>query len=184
MLYGTWLRESPKRIQSGPLELVLCDGYGEDDDAYNLESHDISSSVLDSPHIKHLYIMGFYEKYEGFKIYVNMKDKFQDKFLLMGHQHHEGSFETEDGRRFEEDHPHFHQLKYYRQRSTKIGESRSHEPRKTYEVPPSLCPGMNSQQLLKAFVDMYYFDDGKNGEIKKLNKIQVQSKLGNFEGSE
>lgn len=179
-MYGKWLEELPKKIEGGPIELTPCDGHGEEDDAYNLESHSIRSTVLDSPYVKHIYIMGVYEKYEGFKIYVNIKDKFRDKFLLMGHQHHSGSFETEDHRTFG-DHPHFHQIKYIKRRSTIDTERTVREPRKTYEIPESLHPEMDSAQLLKAFLKEYYLDDGGDGEIKKVTRSQVQCELGRFE---
>ena len=181
-LYGKWLKESPKIIEGGPLELIVCDGYSEDDDAYNLESHKVSSQILNSSSSKDIYIMGFHEKFEGFKIYVNIKDKFFDRFLLMCHQHHNGPFKTEDGRHYD-DHPHFHQIKYFRTRSTIEIESRSREPRKTYEVPPLLSENMNSRQLLKEFSEYYYFDDGSDGEIKSLASGHFQCELRDFKGS-
>lgn len=179
ILYDKWLKESPKIIEGGPLELTVCDGYGEDDDAYNLESHKISSQVLDFSSSKYLYIMGFHEKFEGFKIYVNIKDKFLDRFLLMCHQFHDGPFETEDGRHFN-NHPHFHQIRYFRKRSTFETETRSREARKTYEVPSSLYENMDSIRLLEAFLEHYYFDDGFDGEIKTISSDHFQTELRDF----
>jgi hypothetical protein len=171
VIYKAWLEESPKKIQGGPLELTTCIGYSDADDAVNLENHKIISNILDSPRADSLHIIGFHIKYEGFKIYVNI----ENKFLLMGHQYHSGPFKSEDGRDFE-DHPHFHQIKYHRdRRGMRI-------PRKTYEVPISLSAGMNSAELLEAFLMHYFFDDGRINPVQMpSSKKQYQSELGKFE---
>jgi hypothetical protein len=131
--YNSWLKESPKRIEGGEfLELTCCKGYSEKDDAWNLDARAVSSDVLELYYSESLYIMGVYKKFEGFKIYVNIRDDFlfTDKFLLMGHQHHYGPC-IEKGIDLG-DHPHFHQIRHSKRR---YGGER--EPRKTRERPPS-----------------------------------------------
>lgn len=157
--------------------MTLCNGHNKEDDAWNLDARKVSSDILESPHAENLYIMGVYDKYDGFKIYVNIKNKFpsMDKFLLMGHQHHYGPFVTDEGVDLA-DHPHFHQIKYSRRRFT--GER---SLRKTHEFSPLLFAGMNSEQFLKAFLINYYFDHVGDGEIQKVAGKQIQSELGNFD---
>jgi hypothetical protein len=175
VIYDAWLRESPKKIEGGQLELSLCDGYSEKDDAWNLDARKITSDVLTSQ-TENLYIMGIHNKYEGFKIYVNIKNK----FLLMGHQHHPKPFTSDDGKELG-DHPHFHQIKYYRDRSINFEKEASiRRPRRTHELLPFLFVGMDSEQFLKAFIKYYYFDDGSNGEVRKSARDQFQSELGKF----
>lgn len=176
IIYSEWLKESPKKIEGGPLELSLCDGYGEEDDAWNLDARKISSDILTSAQTENLYILGIHDKFEGFKIYVNIKNK----FLLMGHQHHPSPFILDDGTDLG-DHPHFHQIRYRIDKSSNFEKERSaRNPKKTHERFSFLFAGMNSAQFLESFIKYYYFDDGGNGKVQKSMKDQFQTELGKF----
>jgi hypothetical protein len=175
--YNLWLKENPKRIEGGEfLELTCCRGYSEKDDAWNLDARAVSSDILELYSSESLYIMGVHEKFEGFKVYVNIRDDFlfTDKFLLMGHQHHCGPY-VEKGIDLG-DHPHFHEIKYANRKY-----SGEYTPRKTHRPSPLLSNGIDSEQFLYAFLKTYFFDHSEDGKIRKIVYKQFQSDFGKFE---
>jgi len=174
--YNSWLNENPKQIEGGEfLELTCCRGHSDKDDAWNLDARLVSSEVLELYHSESLYIMGVYKKFEGFKIYVNIRDDFlsMDKFLLMGHQHHCGPC-VEKGIDLG-DHPHFHEIKYSKRKY-----SGEYTPRKTHRSSPLLYNGIDSEQFLYAFLRTYFFDHSEEGNVRKIVDKQFQSDFGKF----
>lgn len=86
----------------------------------------------------------------------------------MAHQTHSGPFRSTDGRRFE-DHPHFHEQDFDHRMDGAPGTRRV--------VPPALGAGINSAALLEAFLSHYYFDDGRDNEIKMPRREELQTGL-------
>ncbi len=159
--------ESPKVIEGGPLELTQCP-YCSDEDAVNLDAHKVSSDILPNHYADKLHISGYYVEYEGFKIYVK-PDGFD--YLLMAHQSHSGPFRAADGRKLE-DHPHFHELDFFHRINGAPGTRRP--------VPASLWANMNSAELLEAFLNHYYFSDGRLNAIEMPLKRALQKGLEEF----
>jgi hypothetical protein len=93
----------------------------------------------------------------------------------MGHQRHPLPFNK--GGANIGDHPHFHRIKYYRDRY-----SGAREPGKTHDFSPLLFVGMESRQFLLAFLKNFYFDHLDDDEILLLNSKNepFQSKLERF----
>lgn len=166
-IYDEWIAENPKMIEEGPLELKPCPLCG-DVEAVNLEAHHVFSGILPDNYADTLCIYGIYNEFEGFKIYVTPTDF---DYLLMAHQHHNGQFISDDGRKLN-DHPHFHQLNYDRRSSGGPGTKRI--------VPIGLSAGMNPADLLEIFLNHYDFNDGRSIAISMPEKLIVQSGLGDF----
>ncbi len=167
MIYEAWLGENPKVIEGGPLELTPCP-YCSDEDAVNLDAHRVSSEILPGHYADKLHISGYYVEYEGFKIYVKPEGF---DYLLMAHQSHSGPFRAADGRKLD-DHPHFHELDFFHRVNGAPGTRRP--------VPPSLQAGMNSAEFLEAFLNHYYFSDGRLNAIGMPLKKAVQKGLEEF----
>jgi len=167
VIYDAWLGESPKVIEGGQLELVRYPLYS-DEDAVKLDARRVSSEILPSHYANTLFISGYYDEYEGFKVYVKPGGF---DYLLMAHQTHSGPFRATDGRRFE-DHPHFHELDFDHRIDGTPGTRRI--------VPPTLGAGINSAALLEAFLNHYYFDDGRSNEIEMPRREGLQTGLGEF----
>lgn len=91
--------------------------------------------------------------------------------LLMAHQSHSCPFRAADGRRLD-DHPHFHELDFFHRINGAPGTRRP--------VPPSLRTGMNSAELLEAFLNHYYFSDGLENVIEMPSRKAVQKGLEEF----
>lgn len=161
--YKAWLKEL-KEVLGGTIELIRNPNSNNDDDV-NLEARQISSKELPEQYTKDLMIYGYYNDFVGFKIYVAV-DKYC--WLLMGHQKHdENGFTSVDGIRYG-DNPHFHELDF------------NTPPNKNglRRVIPSLYKGINSAELLNAFMEYYYIDDGSNTiSLPERTKTKRQKRL-------
>ncbi len=161
--YNAWLKEI-KEVLGGALELIHNPNSNNDDDV-NLEAHQISSEELSEEYAKDLMIFGYYNDFVGFKIWVAVDEYC---WLLMGHQTHtEDGFTSIDGLHYG-DHPHFHELDF------------NTPPKKNgiHRVISSLQKGINSAELLNAFMAYYNIDDGTNKvSLPERVKTKRQMKL-------
>lgn len=153
-IYEAWLKENPKIVQGGPI-VLLPSPESNDEDDIRFDAYYMDSEILPEHYAKSLFIYGIYNEFEGFKIWVTVKNY---DYLLMAHQtHHTGPFTSSDGRKFE-NHPHFHEIDY-------LSHMRKGKPNSRRQVPPSLYPGINSAELINSFLEYYYIEDGRKGKI-------------------
>lgn len=169
VVYSYWIDENPKPVQGGKLELEENDHPAYENDV-KLVAHRVITNILESPHADNLYMYGFSNKYRGFKIIV----KNGHGYLLMAHETHpNGTFKADDGRLFG-DHPHFHQVDYYRR------DQDGGMPGTKRIVPSNLHPGMNPAELLESFKNHYYFDDGSSDPTQMPLIKEFQKNLEDF----
>jgi hypothetical protein len=167
--YEAWISENPKIVDGGPIELVADLDY-DDEDAVILEAHHVNSQILPKHYADKTIIMGEYNDFTGFKIYVTPQGY---DYLLMAHQTHpEGEFITADGGRYG-NHPHFHELDLYRSRS-------ENEPETRRIVTDKLNEGITSAELLEAFMIKYYLDDNRTHPIQSPIRNGRQRGLDEF----
>lgn len=161
--YKAWLKEI-KVVLGGTIKLTHNPNSINDDDV-NLEAHAINSEELPADYVKDLMIFGYHDDFAGFKIYVAVDEYC---WLLMGHQiHTEDGFTSVDGIRYG-NHPHFHELDF----------GTPHKKNGLHRVTPSLYKGINSAELLNAFMEYYYIDDGRNNvSLPARPKTPVQMRL-------
>lgn len=170
VIYEAWLKENPKDVPGGPLELQPIPEV-EDEDAVILESYRMNSEVLPEAYAKNTIIFGDYNRFEGFNIWVTVKGY---DYLLMAHQKHSGSFQSADGRNLK-NHPHFHELDY---NSTQVTGGKVATRR---VVPLTLRENINAAQLIEAFIRNYYIEDGRIGEVNlPARKLKRQKGLHEF----
>lgn len=152
-MYERWLKENPKEVPGGPIELIS--NSNDINDVY-FKAYSISSDELPEHYATNLIIYSTYNKFKKvFCIWVTV-DGFD--YLLMAHQKHKGPFKSADGKIFK-DYPHFHELDFFK--PFKKGKPDSRRP-----VPPSLYSGINSAELLNAFMEYYYIEDARLGSIQ------------------
>lgn len=152
--YEAWLKENAKIVQGGPIVLIPTFESNDENDV-RFDAYSMDSEILPEHYAKDLFIFGIYNEFEGFKIWVTVKNY---DYLLMAHQtHHSGQFTTSDGRKMG-NHPHFHEIDY-------ISNSRKGKPNTRRLVPTSLYPDINSAELLNSFMEHYYIEDGRKGKI-------------------
>lgn len=167
--YESWLSESPKVVDGGPVELEADLDY-DDEDAVILQAHHVNSQILPKHYADNTIIFGEYNEFTGFKIYVTPKGY---DYLLMAHQKHpEGEFITEDGGRYG-NHPHFHELDLYKSNS-------ENEPGTRRIVTGQLYEGISSAELLQEFMVHYYFDDAREESIQPPLRYGRQRGLEEF----
>lgn len=148
--YEAWLSENPKTVDGGPIELEADLDY-DDANAVILEAHHVNSQILPNHYADKTIIIGEYNEFTGFKIYVTPKGY---DYLLMAHQtHNEGDLVTDDGGRYG-NYPHFHELNLYRSKN-------GNEPETRRIVTTELYEGISSAELLEAFMIHYYLDDNR-----------------------
>jgi hypothetical protein len=141
--YDEWLRENPKEVFGGPLSLQAFSAGGKT--GYVPLARAFGSEVL-REWANDLILLAEWNEFEELNIWATVQ---QFDYLLMGHSHHfEGDFTTVDGRSFR-DHPHYHEIDYYRLESGKIATRRI--------VEPPLRPGILPAQFLEAFAQKYKF---------------------------
>lgn len=152
--YEAWLSENPKIVDGGPIELLRDMDY-DDENAVILAAHHVNSVILPKHYADKTIILGEYNEFTGFKIYIT---PIGYDYLLMAHQtHHEGEFITDDGGRYG-NHPHFHELNFYRS-------NRRNEPETRRIVTNQLYEGISSAELLEEFMLHYHLDDARTEPI-------------------
>lgn len=160
--YEAWLKENPKEVSGGPIRL-MPNLDSDDKDNMFFEAYVISSEELPEHYKNNLIIFGNYNEYEGFKIWVTPENY---DYLLMAHQTHNGPFISTDGRTFG-NHPHFHELDYYKSNSKPV-------PRR--QVPSNLKLDMSSYEILKVFMEYYFIDDGRDGVVRPPDRPSKRQK--------
>ena len=163
-IYEAWLSENPKIVEGGPLELIPVSDY-DDENAVVFEAHHIDSEILPKHYADTTMIHSQYCEFEGLKIWVTPKDY---DYLLMAHQKHHGPFRSVDRKIFE-NHPHFHELDYY-------APMKKGKPETRRIVPESLQAGINSAELLEAFLCHYYIDDNRPIAIQLPNRNKIRQR--------
>jgi len=167
-IYEAWLKENPKEVAGGPIELIP-NSDSEDENDVCLEAYHIDSNILPEHYAKDLLIFGIFNEFEGFKIWVTPK---QYDYLLMAHQNYDGPFTSADGKKFE-NHPHFHEIDYYYNVKSRPGNRR--------KVPSMLYPNINSADFLNAFMQYYYIDDGRDENVLLPSRpLKIQKGLDEF----
>jgi len=168
--YEAWLSENPKAVDGGPIELDADLDYDEED-AVILQAHHVNSQILPKHYADTTIILGEYNEFTGFKIYVTPKGY---DYLLMAHQTHpEGEFVTDDGGRYG-NYPHFHELNLYRSKS-------ENEPETRRIVTSQLYEGISSAKLLEEFMVYYYIDDARTKPIQTPPRHGRQRGLDEFD---
>jgi len=169
MTYEKWLLENPKLVDGGPIKLQHDVDF-DDDDAVILNSHHVNSEILPEHYARDTIIVGEYNEYTGFKIWVTPVGF---DYLLMAHQKHsDGDFVTADRRTFG-DHPHFHELDLH-----KPGDGMYPNTRRI--VIESLYSGISSASLLESFMSHYKMDDGREKPIESPSKSGRQWGIDEF----
>jgi hypothetical protein len=163
--YERWLKEKPKQVPGGPIILIRNQDSSDDDDVY-FEIYHMESDELPEHYARDLIIMGYYNEFEGFKIWITVENF---DYLLMAHQKHNGPFTASDGLKYV-DHPHFHEIDFY-------SPLKKGKPDKRWVVIPKLYKGINSAELLNTFIDHYYIEDGRIGNVE-LPAIQKTKQRG------
>lgn len=169
MVYVAWLLENPKLVDGGPIELKPDLDY-EDENAVILNSHHVNSKILPDHYAENTIIVGEYNEFTGFRIWVTPKGF---DYLLMAHQtHYGGNFVTMDGRTFG-NYPHFHELDLYRS-------SDGINPDTRRIVIEALYSGMDSASLLETFMSNYKIEDGREKSIGLPSRSERQWGLDEF----
>lgn len=170
-LYETWLKENPKPIVGGPIQLELIEGATDQDDVF-FPSRRVNTTILPEHYAEKLSISSESDEFSGFKIHVGPKDY---DFLLAAHQHHyNGTFMNTDGKLHGND-PHFQEWDFSVPKRKKGFAKR-------FKCPPILFNGMAPHELLDVFLDHYYFDDGRTSPTKPPTRPRVrQGKITNVE---
>jgi hypothetical protein len=168
-IYEDWLLENPKRVDGGPIELKPNLDF-EEEDAVILNSHHINSTILPDHYANNLIILGEYNEFTGFRIWVTPKGF---DYLLMAHQTHYGAnFVTVDGSTFG-NYPHFHELDLYRSRD-------GINPGTRRIVTESIYSGIDSASILEAFMCHYNIEDGREKSIELPSRSGRQWGLDEF----
>jgi len=168
--YEAWLSENPKSVDGVPIELKADPDY-DDEDAVILEAHHVNSQILPKYYADKTIIIGEYNEFTGFKVYVTPEGY---DYLLMAHQtHNNGDFVTDDGGRYG-NYPHFHELNLYRSRS-------ENEPGTRWVVTAQLYEGISPAELLEAFMIKYYLDDDRSEPIQSPIRGGRQRGLDEFD---
>lgn len=162
--YERWLKENLKEVPGGPIVLIP-NLYSDNQDDVYFNAYQMNSEELPEHYVKNLIILGIYNKYKGFRIWVTVENY---DYLLMAHQKHEGKFQSTDGRALN-NHPHFHEIDY--SAPPEKGKPATRRP-----VPASLYPGINSAELLNAFMEHYYIDDGSPNGAQLPSRPSVRQK--------
>jgi hypothetical protein len=172
LIYEAWLKENPKMVDGGPLVLISNENTDSDDENIAiLPNYKMESEILPPHYTENLIIHGHSTQYEGFNLWVTV---IGFDYLLMAHKTHYGDpFITVDGKTLG-DHPHFHELDYYKP-------ERKGRPATRYQVNDSLNPCINSAELLEAFTQHYYIDDGRTENVKLPDRpLRKQKGLDDF----
>lgn len=163
LTYERWLKEKPKEVPGGPIALIS--NSNDINDVY-FESYRMNSEELPEHYASNLIIFGTYNKYKKvFCIWITV-DGFD--YLLMAHQKHTGPFISSDGTPYK-DHPHFHELDFFK--PFKNGKPDSRRP-----VPSSLYKGIKSAELLNAFLEHYNIEDARIGNVQHPGCISYKTK--------
>jgi len=159
-IYEAWLKEDPKDVDGGPIELTISDNPIDSNDVY-FRARRVRTSKLPIQYAEKMMIYSRYTEYAGAMFHVGPQDPWD--FMLAAHQlHTNGIFFDANGKKHGNV-PHYHEWDYFLANP-------DGSPSKRNKVPSSLRIEMQAHELLDVFLNDYHFNDGRTNPISPPRK--------------